>query len=278
MSGEDYVIEGTFQNKGCVCQTADDVGYLFGCGTPPQDEVVYVYNTKTDAVEPQQLPTKADRRNMLGPNNGDNVNDILFQIDKEYQAMAMQAHQDNKEFIRDPPPGSYPVGMPPSRGLDGPQPHTHYNVVQEEDDDYAKTSCSMATMMDLILPSGCRKSRSRKNGDGYFANGDGRRSLLCTSPRRPWGTRNANSDDAQSTSSWPKIVKNASDSVVELQSQLKAMVRERAHKKVNSPKDESRQEPSPTPSVTKKDDEKSAEVQKLRDEQASLDQARKVSK
>ena len=38
----DYVIEGTIHNKGCVCQTADD-GFLFGCGTHPHDEVVYVY-------------------------------------------------------------------------------------------------------------------------------------------------------------------------------------------------------------------------------------------
>ena len=295
----DYEIEGTFQSKGCVLQTADDVGYLFGCGTHPHDEVVYVYNSKPK--QPEGPPTAvADERNLFyhtGPTKIDtknNVNDVLFQIDKEYHAMQARAGGGHSEFlIRDPAPQLA-------------APHGQYNKVGPDDDDeYTKRSgCSISSLMDLLLPSKGRQSRNgtpilspRKqhkqdvdDRGGYYADypTESRYPLLCASPSRRKQRRSKHSNIFTSSESdedstfdklnYKRIVKTASDSVHELQTQLKAMVHERAKNKVSSNKnqvDESRQEPSPPSSPTTKNDTEK-EVDRLRQEQATLDSARKL--
>jgi len=47
-----YEVEVTFQRKGCVPQTADDVGYILGCecGTAPEDELEYTYKKKKEVT------------------------------------------------------------------------------------------------------------------------------------------------------------------------------------------------------------------------------------
>ena len=47
-----YEVEVTFQRKGCVPQTADDVGYILGCecGTAPKDELEYTYKKKKEVT------------------------------------------------------------------------------------------------------------------------------------------------------------------------------------------------------------------------------------
>ena len=344
----DYVIEGTFQQKGCACQTADDVGYLFGCGTNPQDEVVYVYNTKPG--EPPQGPpaAMADERNLwyhtassFGPPGGDNVNDVLFQIDKEYQAMQMGSSptnhnhpMHNHEFLRDPLPAGGGVGGGVSSYPKSQAPRGHFTVDNDDDEYTRRSSCSFSSLLDFVLP-GSRRHRHKLGKDhphlsprkGTGPNGgfwdnyqDSHLNFICASPRRN-NKRNRNrappptssgsfEDNNFSSSSFDKtkkIVKTASNSVVELQHQLKAMVHDRALRSVASPTEETRQEPTPPASPKKefvneecrapssplakattttedaaakavRDIESAAEKEseKLRNEQASLDQARKL--
>jgi len=47
-----YEVEVTFQHKGCVPQTAGNVGYILGCecGTAPKDELEYTYKKKKKEV------------------------------------------------------------------------------------------------------------------------------------------------------------------------------------------------------------------------------------
>lgn len=47
---EDYVMMMEIKGQGCACQAADDVAYLFGCGTRPEDEMVSLFvQKKTDS-------------------------------------------------------------------------------------------------------------------------------------------------------------------------------------------------------------------------------------
>jgi len=297
-----YEIEGTFQSKGCIPQTADDVGYLFGCGTHPHDEVVYVYNTVPTTQQQQPTTAMADERNLFyhtGPNNnnnvvqgvggGDNVNDVLFQIDKEYQQLQSN-HVDN---MREPPP-RYPPGHYKMQ-----QQQQHHGVgnnmrVEQDDDEYTKRSgCSISSIMDLLLPNLRQNKASRTcmrdSNSGYYGDypTDNWRTL-CTSPtKRKRRTKHHTLHNVVSTSSsedstFERTKRRAKDSVYELQQQLKAMVHDRAKSKVGTPKkndlEESRQESS-TPPVSPKPtsaDDKQKGIEQLRQEQATLDQARKL--
>ena len=302
MNNTGYEIEGTFQSKGCIPQTADDVGYLFGCGTHPHDEVVYVYNTVPNTTQQQQPTTAmADERNLFyhtGPNNttnggGDNVNDVLFQIDKEYQ----QLQSNHVENMREPPP-RYPPGH---YKMQQQQQHGVGNNmrVEQDDDEYTKRSgCSISSIMDLLLPNlrMNHKSRSsstmRDSNSGYYGDypTDNWRTL-CASPtkRKRRGNKHSTLHNVVSTSSsedstFERTKRRAKDSVYELQQQLKAMVHDRAKSKVGTPKkndaEESRQESSTPPvspkPITTTEDNKQKDIEQLRQEQATLDQARKL--
>jgi len=285
------------------------------------------------------------RNNDVG--DGDNVNDVLFQIDREYQAMKA-VHEGNMgfnpaanmgspimgspnnmgsanmhgEFLRDPPPAS--SGVPP---------HGHYRVVHE-DDAYTNTSCGISGLMDFILPGSRRNkqqtrlprskscsprlsprmggffdtsnnySSSNPHSDPHFDERQYSTNFLCSRPRRERSPHNpvssSHSEDHEvgsTSSSFDKAKKN----VFELQSQLKAMVHDRARRQQaasppGSPKEETRQEPTPPSSppskvdnvsvgkvAEKKDtkeepkaDASSKEMDILRQEQQSLSQARQM--
>jgi len=297
-----YEIEGTFQSKGCIPQTADDVGYLFGCGTHPHDEVVYVYNTVPTNQQQQQLggggrdAAMADERNLFyhtGPTNtanggGNNVNDVLFQIDKEYQQLQTN-HVDN---MREPPP-RYPPGhykMQQQQHLHGVGTNMR---VEQDDDEYTKRSgCSISSIMDLLLPNlrqnkASRTSNMRDSNSGYYGDypTDNWRTL-CTSPtkrkrrNKHHSLHNVVSTSSSEDSTFERTKRRAKHSVYELQQQLKAMVHDRAKSKVGTPtkkeeEEESRQESS-SPKPTTSTDDKQKDIEQLRQEQATLDQARKL--
>ena len=290
-----YEIEGTFQSKGCIPQTADDVGYLFGCGTYPHDEVVYVYNTVPTTQQQQQpITAMADERNLFyhtGPTTntnqggGGNVNDVLFQIDKEYQ----QLQSNHVENMREPPP-RYPPGH---YKMQQQQQHQHHgvgnNMREQDDDEYTKRSgCSISSIMDLLLPNLRHNKASRTMRDsnsGYYGDypTDNWRTL-CTSPKRKRRGKHHTLHNVVSTSSsedstFERTKRRAKDSVYELQQQLKAMVHDRAKSKVGTPKkeeEESRQESTPPVSPKPTTEDKQKDIDQLRQEQATLDQARKL--
>jgi len=237
-SNGEYAIEGHFQPKNCVLQAADDVGYLFGCGTEPQDEFVYVYNGEKSQGGIVQSPTaEAKERNLWyqmhvqkqQQQKQEDVNEVLFQIEKEYQTM--QAVQD--DFLH--------ASFPGAKHLPSNKPRSHF-VAANEDEHASSASCSIASLMDYVMPNRRIKKKSLKPRSGFFEayhddNGGGFTSNkgICRSPRKRRSRRDilvTKVSDESSNGSMTrtrKHVRTASESALELQSQLKALVDERAN-------------------------------------------------
>lgn len=76
---EEYVMMMEIKGQGCACQALDDVAYLFGCGTKPEDEVVSLF-----------VQRKADSNS---ENGGDKrqeyMNPDAMKTNQEYETMML---------------------------------------------------------------------------------------------------------------------------------------------------------------------------------------------
>ena len=281
-SNGDYVIEGQFQTKNCVFQTADDVGYLFGCGTKPQDELVFVYSPGEQSRGGiVQSPTaQAKERNLWyhqmhaqqQQQKQEGLNDVLFQIDKEYQTM-QAAHDSNMAYQDFPGTKHFPSNKPRGRDF----------VVANEDEYASSASCSIASLMDYMMPNRKFKKENMKSRSGFFEayhadNGGGYTSNTgtCRSPRKRRSRRDiivtkvSDESSNESMTRSRKHVRTASESVVELQSQLKALVNERANQQSHA----SPYYDSKFMDIEEKDSPSS--VERRRKEQESIEEARRM--
>ena len=278
-SNVEYAIEGHFQSKNCVLQAADDVGYLFGCGTKPQDEFVYVYNGEQSQGDIVHSPTaQAKERNLRyqmhvqQQQRQEDVNDVLFQVEKEYQTM--QAVQDSniahQDFLHPSFPGTkhFPSHKPRAQ-----------DFVAANDDEYASSaSCSIVSLMDYVMPNRRLKKENLKSRSGFFEayhadNGGGYASNKGMRKRRSRRdilvTKVSDESSNGSMTRTRKHVRTASDSAVELQRQLKALVKERANQ-------QSHTSPNYSKFIDIEETNSSSSDERRKMEQESIEKAREM--
>jgi hypothetical protein len=161
---DDFVIEMTIQSKGCACQTADDVGYLFGFGTRPEDEAV--------SVRLARKPPKKDGRGDKKPNVAESLRS--YQTYAEYDEMLKKMES----------------------------PRAHRGGRREEYDHHIKSSWPISNLMDYVqLGGGCRQE-SPTGGAYSCANptsGPSRKWQSWTSTRRPAVARSESEESSSST-------------------------------------------------------------------------------
>ncbi|KAL3809097.1 hypothetical protein ACHAXA_010618 [Cyclostephanos tholiformis] len=220
------------QSKGCACQTADDVGYLFGCGTRPEDEEMVVRRRRGKGGEKasnnggEERPGGGGggRQRRLAPPPAIGHDDYYnAPIEVEYDSVgaahrfdpiAHRTHEEYDEMV--------------SKLL---SPRPRRDVASSFIND--RSPWSISNVLDYVqLRGGCHQEPRTTNTGG----GERRRSRYKA--RRPAVAGCKSDEDGGSTTSFRKMTMK----VAELKSQLKSMRRERNNMGRTIPPEETRQD------------------------------------
>ena len=150
---EEYVMMMEIKGQGCACQALDDVAYLFGCGTKPEDEVVSLF-----------VQRKADSNS---ENGGDKrqeyMNPNAMKTNQDYETMmlslkskenAHRQYQHIKNGWLDPHLCGHKTGYDGSSGVKSTWSFSHLL-------DYVQTrgGCQLPSGGDEVLSPKSRKTR-----------------------------------------------------------------------------------------------------------------------
>eukprot|EP00970_Alexandrium_tamarense_P001599 scaffold190_cov185-Alexandrium_tamarense.AAC.9 len=199
----DEDLEAMFPNdKGCVCQTADDVGYLFGCGTSPVDELVYVH------AAPEIVPRDNDGgggihrgRNYGGGMQGDNYNNNCMMNHRHHQQQQYQEQQ-----YRRPQPLKEQF-----------YPRNHYQNEYNYDDPPVFSApppeggCMPDALVDLLLPPKKKTTEDKSKKSNKMK-------MIATVSDESSTTNNSNGSSKE----------NLTSKIYELQKQLKSLAQDKS--------------------------------------------------
>mmetsp|Transcript_7356 Transcript_7356/g.15780 ORF Transcript_7356/g.15780 Transcript_7356/m.15780 type:complete len:608 (+) Transcript_7356:286-2109(+) len=226
-------------DKGCMVSTADDLGYLFGCGTSPQDEVVVIYNSKNN-------PNKQEKwiHDMLLRNEdpATSPRGRQQQLDESRESTEKSTRQvRDYEFLRELP--------------------------DDSDRDYqTKNSCNpFINLSHILFSSGkCPQPSSLEHPRERTSRGQHYPSEKENQIRYEMNRRQHEAFRANATCHHQRYVDTE---LAEVKNQLNAIMREQHQKHATPPP------VPPLPSAALHDDKISTEIDRLRQEQYALTQA-----
>ena len=144
---EDEFVKVFPNNKGCVHSIVDDVGYLFGCGPSPEDEVVVIFNGRNN-------PNQEEKR----------IHNMLLQ-NEDPQTSPRARHQPRDS--RNPQTSNYSRAAEYEFLRDQPYKNSEYGHV--DGDNEMRSSC-MSNSVDRIVDAfvcGSTQKKKQASGRGF---------------------------------------------------------------------------------------------------------------